>query len=92
MPRGEGTPAAVMPRSALPVRAEAVTSATETLVHQITIRRALPYAKCFRWALRWIFIWPVAGDEHHQVCASALLRSLKEPHTADPEPPHVHAI
>jgi hypothetical protein len=71
-------PVAVMPRSALLTWAEGVTSATETPVHQIAIRCALPYAKCLRWALRQIFIWPVADDEHHQVCASAL-RPLKEP-------------
>jgi hypothetical protein len=64
--RHEGTLAAVMPRSALPTRAEAVTSATETPVHQIAIRRVLPYAKC----LRWVFVGPFARSSSGRLPAT----------------------
>jgi hypothetical protein len=75
MPRGEGTPAAVMPRSALPTRAEAVTSATETPVHQIAIRRVLSYAKC----LRWVFVGPFAGSSSGWLPATNTTRCALQP-------------
>jgi hypothetical protein len=75
MPRGGGMPAAVMPRSALLTRAEAVTSTTETPVHQITIRCTLPYAKC----LRWVFVGPFARSSSARLPVTNTTRCALQP-------------